>query len=324
MKHLALIAIGLLIVPGCGESDDAKSATNAKPIEPDSTVAAAPDASADKGTQPTDDAPTEAMPADTTGDVAESGAEKKVSAEDRYADIKGRFDEAMMKFRKAYSAASAEERQKVYEDSYPDGSEYAAEYVAFAKEYPEAPEAVQALSWAAARGDAVTKGEAMDILLKNHGDADEIAGVISGLAYDSSENTEKQLRELSKEAANDKLKGIATLTLASFIGNVVRTQKYLEANPDADMGENQDYIVAFKEKSGEREALYEEVLANYANISTRRGTLGDSATAALFELRNLQVGMDVPDIEGADLDGVDFKLSDYKGKVVLLDFWGNW
>ncbi len=44
----------------------------------------------------------------------------------------------------------------------------------------------------------------------------------------------------------------------------------------------------------------------------------------MFEMRNLQIGMQVPDIEGADLDGVDFKLSDYRGKVVMLDFWGNW
>jgi hypothetical protein len=36
------------------------------------------------------------------------------------------------------------------------------------------------------------------------------------------------------------------------------------------------------------------------------------------------VGNVAPDIEGTDLDGVAFKLSDYKGKVVFLDFWGNW
>ncbi len=30
------------------------------------------------------------------------------------------------------------------------------------------------------------------------------------------------------------------------------------------------------------------------------------------------------DISGEDMDGVAFKLSDYRGKVVLLDFWGFW
>jgi thiol-disulfide isomerase/thioredoxin len=32
----------------------------------------------------------------------------------------------------------------------------------------------------------------------------------------------------------------------------------------------------------------------------------------------------VPEIEGEDLDGKTFKLSDYRGKVVLLTFWGHW
>jgi len=36
------------------------------------------------------------------------------------------------------------------------------------------------------------------------------------------------------------------------------------------------------------------------------------------------LGMVAPDIEGVDLDGVAFKLSDYEGKVLFVDFWGNW
>jgi hypothetical protein len=44
----------------------------------------------------------------------------------------------------------------------------------------------------------------------------------------------------------------------------------------------------------------------------------------LFELQHLQPGMSAPDTEGNDLDGKAFKLSDYKGKVVMLDFWGDW
>ena len=39
---------------------------------------------------------------------------------------------------------------------------------------------------------------------------------------------------------------------------------------------------------------------------------------------DLAIGKVAPDIEGDDLDGKKFKLSDYRGKVVVLDFWGNW
>jgi cytochrome oxidase Cu insertion factor (SCO1/SenC/PrrC family) len=39
---------------------------------------------------------------------------------------------------------------------------------------------------------------------------------------------------------------------------------------------------------------------------------------------DLDVGKLAPDIEGEDIDGQKFKLSEYRGKVVLLDFWGHW
>ena len=60
-----------------------------------------------------------------------------------------------------------------------------------------------------------------------------------------------------------------------------------------------------------------------------RGT-GDGASLRglvadlLDEAQRLEPGLPAPDIEGHDLDGVPFKLSDYRGKVVLLDFWGDW
>lgn len=50
-------------------------------------------------------------------------------------------------------------------------------------------------------------------------------------------------------------------------------------------------------------------------------------TAAETELkafRTIRIGKEAPEIEGKDLDGKEFKLSDYRGKVVLLDFWGHW
>lgn len=37
-----------------------------------------------------------------------------------------------------------------------------------------------------------------------------------------------------------------------------------------------------------------------------------------------KVGEQAPEIIGEDVDGKEFKLSDYRGKVVVLDFWGFW
>ncbi len=39
---------------------------------------------------------------------------------------------------------------------------------------------------------------------------------------------------------------------------------------------------------------------------------------------SLSAGKRAPEIQGEDVDGAKFKLSDYRGKVVLIDFWGDW
>jgi hypothetical protein len=43
-----------------------------------------------------------------------------------------------------------------------------------------------------------------------------------------------------------------------------------------------------------------------------------------FGIRHLSVGKVAPEIEGADQDGVRFKLSDHRGTVALLDFWSEY
>jgi cytochrome oxidase Cu insertion factor (SCO1/SenC/PrrC family) len=53
-----------------------------------------------------------------------------------------------------------------------------------------------------------------------------------------------------------------------------------------------------------------------------RGNPGGAPTGP--RVVGLAVGNLAPDIENEDLDGETFKLSDYRGKVVMLDFWGNW
>lgn len=38
----------------------------------------------------------------------------------------------------------------------------------------------------------------------------------------------------------------------------------------------------------------------------------------------VQVGQRAPEITGETIDGEQMALSEFRGKVVLLDFWGNW
>ncbi|MFK7742561.1 MAG: hypothetical protein AB8H80_19775 [Planctomycetota bacterium] len=52
--------------------------------------------------------------------------------------------------------------------------------------------------------------------------------------------------------------------------------------------------------------------------------LADKIAGPRFKEERLQIGMVAPNIAGEDIDGVKFELADYRGKVVVLDFWGFW
>ena len=49
-----------------------------------------------------------------------------------------------------------------------------------------------------------------------------------------------------------------------------------------------------------------------------------ASPAASFAEGGFAIGSEAPEIEGEDIDGVRFKLSDFRGRVVVLDFWGDW
>ena len=53
-------------------------------------------------------------------------------------------------------------------------------------------------------------------------------------------------------------------------------------------------------------------------------TWAEQAKQDLFLLRDRAVGAMAIDFDGKTVDGEEFKLSDYRGKVVLLDFYGFW
>lgn len=74
---------------------------------------------------------------------------------------------------------------------------------------------------------------------------------------------------------------------------------------------------------------FTEVTENYGAVATPDGkaTLGDKAASELVRIKNLpnlKIGKTAPAIVGEDIDGKKLSLNDYRGKVVLLDFWGNW
>ncbi len=66
-------------------------------------------------------------------------------------------------------------------------------------------------------------------------------------------------------------------------------------------------------------ALTKELIARYPTTAA-----ATQAKAQLFEKENLQIGKVAPELTSTDETGAKITLSEYKGKVVVLDFWGFW
>ena len=78
----------------------------------------------------------------------------------------------------------------------------------------------------------------------------------------------------------------------------------------------------------EADSLLRRVITEFGDVphdvGTKARTLADLATAELFERYDLAIGKTAPEIVGQDHEGKIFKLSDYRGRIVLLTFSGNW
>ncbi len=78
--------------------------------------------------------------------------------------------------------------------------------------------------------------------------------------------------------------------------------------------------------AGGDEAQQERGIGFLSEVAERWPDSQEAQEAAgqIFRFKNLVVGKRAPDFEALDVDGQPFKLSDYKGKVTVIDFWGFW
>ncbi len=141
---------------------------------------------------------------------------------------------------------------------------------------------------------------------------DQLATLCQNLGRSGGASGETLLRSLLEKDKRPEVQGVACLAL----GQSLKTRADNMADSQAKEAEK---LLAESEK------LLERAEKEYANVKGPFGkTIGEQAKPLLFELQHLSIGKVAPDIEGEDADSKKFKLSEYRGKVVLLDFWGNW
>jgi len=167
-------------------------------------------------------------------------------------------------------------------------------------------------------------GRIVALLLRDHLRSDQLVQICLRMCYGLRPEYEDFLKRVVEENPHQEVRGVACLSLAQFLNaRLLKLDLYRER---AGLAERYALLLGkeFHSTSAEVEALFTRAAESFGDVKhPYGGTIGEQASAQLFELRNLVVGKTPPDIEGVDQDGRPLKLSEYRGRVVLLDFWSE-
>ncbi len=211
---------------------------------------------------------------------------------------------------------------------------FAKQFLSLAEKNPKDPVAADALLWVVknVRGRSETT-RAIELLNRNHLDSKKLGPVCKEVARSRSLAAEKLLRTLLERSPHPEVQAHACYALATLLDKEANIIDQLRAAPELATrvlqyyGEDYGKHLSSLEPDNlakQRERIYETMLRSFADVAMQDMTLGEISKKALFAIRHLSVGGVAPDIEGEDIRGKEFKLSSFRGKVVMVTFWGHW
>ena len=150
--------------------------------------------------------------------------------------------------------------------------------------------------------------QAIDRILEDYATKRWLHQIFQGLSGKDHESMAVLLREAIKRNPNHEVQAAACYYLASR----------LEAKPNFDQAE---VLGLLKRCTGE----FKDVRLSFEiEDQDVEYSMTELAKPAIDRIEHLSVGKKAPEITGQDVDGKTFKLSDYRGKVVVLDFFADW
>lgn len=215
---------------------------------------------------------------------------------------------------------------------------FASRFLNLAENLPSDPVTVDSLIWVVTntfpggkKNDSHDK--ALSLLLRDHVRNDKLGPVCYRLSFHFGKESETFLRAVLEKNPHREIQGAACLALARFLVTRLERVEMIKDQPEVKVfHENMfgmDYVSTLLRQNSadvfeETESLFQRAVDKYGDGKLESGkTVGQEAKAELFGLRHLRVGKEAQNIEGEDQDGKALKLSDHRGKVVLLNFWSE-
>jgi hypothetical protein len=269
------------------------------------------------------------------------------SAQDKSATPAEQYKTLLAEYEKASSSGKPltdSERLKFIGLVYKQRNALAMKFVELAEKHPNDPIALDALMQALWQvngnpwpvelvGEDTARGRALELIQRDHICSDKLGPLCQRVSYGFCKEYETFLRAVVAKNPHKNVQAVASLSLAHFLNNRMQRLDLCKERPELAKEFaglfGKEYLTDLERQDREKqvkeiEAVFERAAEKYGEVVLPGGeTVAERAKGELFEIRNLSVGKEAPDIEGEDQDGKRFKLSDYRGKVVLLDFWSH-
>jgi peroxiredoxin len=134
-------------------------------------------------------------------------------------------------------------------------------------------------------------------------------GIIS--QYNQARQTNDQNAMMTQQQEYEKLSGKVKEGLKDFI----------KSHPKSPVS---GYIIYFEYNNPQTTVAELEEVVGLLDKSTKGGKFGQMAQSRLKQMLGTTVGHEAIDFTQNNPDGKPLKLSDFKGKYVLVDFWASW
>ncbi|QEH34824.1 Thiol-disulfide oxidoreductase ResA [Aquisphaera giovannonii] len=219
--------------------------------------------------------------------------------------------------RERYAKATAEKKRFYIPFSETPPARLAARYLEFAEKNPADPSAFDALARAISGSyeNHDVRHRTLERLRASYLADPRMKRLVGPLVISQDDETERFVYELIARCPDRDVRVLAYKVLIKKAENAIEIAARLRADSaaraDVEANEGKAYLEAALARGDRSKADLE----NFRKIA--REEYGD-------RIPDLSVGKPAPDLIGRTLDGRDAKISDYRGKVVVLDIWATW